>query len=620
MIAADIEKTKTLSPLDQEEHYILCVDDDANFLKSIGFILSEKINSLQQTDPWYWFSFLDDPLQALEMLKEILEDGQSVAMVISDQKMPQMKGTDFLAEVSKLSPHSMRVLLTGYAGLESAIEAINRKILDKYLTKPIEDEKDFILSIQHLLQIHQMNDQLRQTEDKIRHLAYHDSLTRLPNREAFKERLEQTLDVARRYDRPMAVLFLDLDNFKRINDTLGHSMGDLLLQTVAERLVSAIRTSDYVIQGNPEPNGRQVARLGGDEFTVLLSEIKTSTDAAVVSARILETLSHPFLLGNQEVTITPSIGISVFPDDGEDVDTLLKNADMAMYHAKKSGKNNFRFYNKSMGEAALKRLVMEGQLRRALERGEFSLQYQPQVDIADRSISGVEALLRWNNEELGLIPPSMFISLMEETGLIIPIGEWVLRTACAQTRAWQNAKVAIPRVSVNLSALQFKQPNLVKLIAQILQESGLEADCLELEITESMLMEDSGEALSTLHALKAMGVRLAIDDFGTGYSSLSYLKRLPIDRLKIDQSFVHNIGVDPKDAAIITAIITMAESMELAVVAEGVETDAQLAFLEARHCHEMQGYLFCRPVSPEDITHALEKVTENQCLTDNSPA
>lgn len=603
-------KTKEIiisHPIHQEEQYILCVDDDMNFLKSISFTLCEKINPIGQISPWYRFAFLNNPIQALEMLGELLEDGRSVAMVISDQKMPQMKGTDFLAEVNKFFPYSMRVLLTGYAGLESAIEAINKKLLDKYLTKPIEDEKDFILSIQHLLQLHQTNDQLRRTENKIRHLAYHDSLTRLPNREAFKERLEQALNLAKRNDRLMAVLFLDLDNFKRINDTLGHAAGDLLLQTVAERLVSSLRTSDCIIHGNPEPQRRQVARLGGDEFTVLLSELKTNSDAAVVSARILETLSHPFLLGNQEITITPSIGISVFPGDGEDVDNLLKNADMAMYYAKKSGKNTYRFYDKSMGEAAYKRLVMEGKLRRALERGEFLLHYQPQVNIMNCCVAGVEALLRWDNDELGLIPPSTFIPLMEETGLILPIGEWVLRTACAQTKAWRDAKVPVTRVSVNLSALQFVQPNLVQLIAQILRDSGLEASCLELEITESILMEDGDEALSTLQALKAMGVQLAIDDFGIGYSNLSYLKRLPIDRLKIDQYFVHNIGLDPKDAAIITAIITMANSMDLAVVAEGVETDVQLSFLKDRRCNEMQGYFFCRPLPSQDISRYLEK-------------
>ena len=445
----------------------------------------------------------------------------------------------------------------------------------------------------------------KHAEEKIHHLAYFDSLTGLSNRRFFTESIGQALELARRHQRLMAILFLDLDNFKRINDTLGHTVGDLLLKAVAERLLASVRGSDCVSRVDAGDMTHYVARLGGDEFTVLLTEIHHVGDAATVAQRILEALSESLVLAGHEVVVTPSIGIAVFPHDGEDVESLLKNADTAMYHAKKAGKNLYQFYAESMNEAALQRLTMENQLRRALERKEFFLDYQPQIDLDNGAIIGVEALLRWHNLELGMVPPAEFIPLVEETGLIIPIGEWVLRQACMQARAWRDEGLPKLRIAVNLSARQFAQPGLPDLVAQILRETNLDPYCLELEITESLLMTDAEEAINTLRALKNLGIQLAIDDFGTGYSSLSYLKRFPIDRLKIDKSFVSDIVSDPDDAAVAQAVIAMAHSLRLGVTAEGVETKAQQAFLKAKRCDEVQGYYFSHPVVPQRIASLL---------------
>ncbi|MDX1656185.1 MAG: EAL domain-containing protein, partial [Candidatus Competibacteraceae bacterium] len=381
---------------------------------------------------------------------------------------------------------------------------------------------------------------LHQAEAQIQHMAYFDSLTGLANRRRFKEWINQGLHLAEVQDHLAAVLFLDLDDFKRINDTLGHNVGDLLLKEVADRLSASVRVSDWVVRpGDDENLAGGVARLGGDEFTVLLNHLNQIEDAGGVAQRILDALAAPMALSGHEVVVTPSIGISVFPYDGQDADMLLKHADTAMYDAKRSGKNRYRFFDQSMNDAAYRRLTLENHLRRALERNELFLNFQPQADLWNGPVVGVEALLRWHNQELGMVSPAEFIPLAEETGLIIPIGEWVLRQACHQARAWQQEGLPAIRVAVNLSARQFTQKNLVEMVAEILEETGLQPCYLELEITESLLMEDVEEGIGTMHRLKALGVKLAIDDFGTGYSSLSYLKQFPIDRLKIDQSFVN---------------------------------------------------------------------------------
>ena len=601
MIDSNHDLLITKSSPAEEEQYIICIDDDLNFLKSLSFIISEKVSVDTQDKVWYKVLYLGNVMEALSTLRHLLSENQSVAMVITDQRMPQMKGTEFLAEVKQLSPETILVLLTGYAGLDSAIEAINNKLLDKYLTKPIENEDAFIQDIRHLLKMYQINKKLKQMEERAHFLAYRDSLTSLFNREAFKDRLNNTLAICLANNSSCAVLFLDLDNFKQINDTLGHSVGDLLLQAVAERLLRCVRATDYVAQIGYNTRDDNIARLGGDEFTLLLSDIRCVEDVTLVAQRILETFKHPFKLDEHEVIVTTSIGISFFPQDGQDVESLLKAADMAMYRAKKLGKNSYHFYHESMGEAAQQRLALEEKLHRALERGEFFLVYQPQTNIINNHIVGVEALLRWDNEILGRISPEVFIPLAEENGLILPIGEWVLRTACAQIKTWQKSGVSIPRIAVNLSARQFLQPYLPNLIAQVLQETSLEAGSLELEITESLLMKDHKVTVEILRSLKEMGIHLAIDDFGTGYSSLSTLKRFPIDRLKIDRSFVANVTSDSNDAAITMAVIAMADRMGLEVTAEGVETADQLAFLKTEGCKEIQGFLFSKPLLPKEI-------------------
>ncbi len=447
----------------------------------------------------------------------------------------------------------------------------------------------------------------RLAEEKIRKLAYFDGLTGLPNRESFKERLAMGVQRAQRLGGSLAILFLDLDEFKRINDTLGHGAGDQLLRHVATRLQESVRADDVVSRTPGAACGGTVARLGGDEFTMLLSDISSREDVASVARRILALLSIPVTLSGHEVVVSPSIGISMFPDDGREGQTLLENADTAMYFAKRAGKNMFRFYDASMSEAARRRLSMENELRVAIENNELSLHYQPQMDLRTGEIGAAEALLRWESAEFGSILPDEFIPLAEETRLIIPIGEWVLRTACRQLRSWIDGGLRIDCVAVNISSVQFMQAEFVSLVASAIEESSLSAGQLELEITESLLARDVEQAVSTLSELKALGVRLSIDDFGTGYSSLSQLKRFPVDRLKIDQSFVRDIVSDSDDAAIAMAVISMAGSMNLNVVAEGVETIEQLEFLKSRSCDEIQGFLLSRALPAAQFQTMLQE-------------
>jgi len=405
----------------------------------------------------------------------------------------------------------------------------------------------------------------------------------------------------------MAALFLDLDNFKRINDTLGHTIGDLLLKAIAERLQECLRSSDIVSHEAGNLSTNMVSRFGGDEFTILLTEVRNGEDAAIVAQSIIEALLRPLKLAGHEVVITPSIGIAVFPEDADNSEVLFRNADTAMYAAKRNGKNQFQFYNKTMSASAQKRLTMEGQLRNALERNELQLHYQPQMELDSGRVIGVEALLRWQNEELGNVPPDTFIPIAEDSGLVIPIGEWVLRTACTQLKAWQDTGVPILRVAVNISVRQFMHPGFQELVERVLQETGLEAESLELETTESLLMHDVEGAIELLHDLKALGVQLAIDDFGTGYSSLSYLKNYPIDRLKIDRAFVRDITTNSQDAAITKAVIAMAHNMDLRVIAEGVETKEQLNYLSEKNCHELQGFYLSKPVPAHEVCLFIEQ-------------
>jgi len=424
-------------------------------------------------------------------------------------------------------------------------------------------------------------------EETIRHQAFHDALTGLPNRMLFKDRLTLEIAHAKRNKQMLAVLFLDLDRFKLVNDTLGHGLGDQLLKIIAKRLVGYVREDDTV------------ARLGGDEFTILLPEIIQVENAAKVARKILQAVREPVHIDIHELYITTSIGIALYPNDGEDAESLLKNADTAMYRAKENGKNNYQLYTPAMNARALDRLTIENGLRRALDRNEFVVYYQPKINIGTGMIVGMEALVRWHSVDRGLIPPGEFIPLAEDTGLIVPIGEWVLRTACAQNKAWQDAGYPPMRVAVNLSARQFQLQNLVEVISRVLKETGLDPCWLELEITESVAMQNAEYTVKMLCELKEMGIQLVIDDFGTGYSSLSYLKRFPISKLKIDKSFVNEIGMDQDNEAIVSTVIVLGQSLKLGVVAEGVETEEQYDFLRQRQCDEMQGYLFGEPVPAE---------------------
>jgi diguanylate cyclase (GGDEF)-like protein len=431
-------------------------------------------------------------------------------------------------------------------------------------------------------------------EMRLEHAAQYDTLTGLPNRVLLHDRLGQVLAFAHRNGRRVAVMLLDLDRFKTINDTLGHDTGDRLLREAARRLTACIREEDTL------------ARWGGDEFIIILPELSESQNAAVVAKKVLQAFVPPFVLGDRELFVTTSIGIALYPDDDQSVEGLIKNADVAMYRAKEQGGSNYQFYTANMNAAAFERLALESSLRKALERGELLLHYQPQVELETGQVIGAEALLRWRHPDLGLVPPAQFIPLAEETGLIVPIGEWVLREACRQNKMWQEALARPLRVAVNLSARQFRHQDVLELTARVLNETGLAPSCLELELTESYIMQNPESAIATLRDLKAMGVHLSIDDFGTGYSSLSYLKRFPIDAVKVDRSFVGDVTTDPDDAAIASAIIAMAHNLKLKAIAEGVETEEQLAFLKALKCDLLQGYYFSRPVPPDEFARLVE--------------
>jgi PAS domain S-box-containing protein len=447
----------------------------------------------------------------------------------------------------------------------------------------------------------------RRAQEQIHYLAYFDSLTGLPNRTFYQELVPRALEQAKRRHTLLAVLFIDLDNFKRINDSFSHKTGDLLLKQAAERLLKSLRSSDYIARSELVRGDETVSRLGGDEFLVLLTDIKDIQDVARVSRRLLKDFSQPFDLIGQEVVMSASIGISIFPEDGENHECLLKNADIAMYHAKDKGKNNYQFYSDTMNVETFERLALENDLRRALEWNEFQLYYQPKVHAPEGKIIGVEALIRWNHPHMGVVTPNQFIQLAEETGLIVPIGEWVLQQACLQHRAWLDAGFHPIKVAVNLSSRQFEKKQLAQVVQQALSNAGMDPRYLELEITESLIMQNLEEAIKILDQLKSKGIEILIDDFGKGYSSLNYLRRIPLDALKIDRSFVMNIITNPDDAAIVKAIIAMAHNLQLKVIAEGIETEEQMALLQKHGCHEMQGYLWSKPLDADEITKLLIK-------------
>ena len=435
----------------------------------------------------------------------------------------------------------------------------------------------------------------KESDERIRYLATHDGLTTLPNRVMFSQLLSVAIQTARRYQRNFAVLFIDLDRFKTVNDTLGHEAGDKLLQEIATRLTGCLRASDVV------------ARLGGDEFVVLVQEVNETEEVAMVARKILSAVLQPVVISGQECRVTGSIGICMYPDGGQDEQSLMKNADIAMYLAKEEGKNNFQFYSPNIKIESLERLTLETSLRRALERGEFFLHYQAKLEFKTNRITGVEALLRWQHPDLGMVGPTRFIPIAEETGLIVPIGRWVLQTACAQNVAWQREGLPPVCMAVNLSARQFVDENFLKDIIAALEGSGMNPELLELELTESMVMQNPERAAKLLAAIKRLGVRIAIDDFGVGYSSLAQIKRFPIDTLKVDRSFIRDLAENAEDRAITEAIIAMGKTLSLTVVAEGVETQEQQAFLSEHACDEMQGYYFSKPIAQDEFGNLLRE-------------
>jgi diguanylate cyclase (GGDEF)-like protein/PAS domain S-box-containing protein len=459
-----------------------------------------------------------------------------------------------------------------------------------YEEKTITPLKDEAGHITHFISTGKDITERMHAQERLQYLAYHDVLTELPNRALFMDRLEHALSRAERGLTRLALLFLDVDRFKVINDTLGHDVGDRLLQSVARRLRESVRDVDTV------------ARVSGDEFAILLEDADRMDDLTAIARKLLEAFARPFELPQRELFVTTSIGVSVFPNDGRDALTLLKNADTAMYRAKDAGRNTYQFYSADMSARAIERLALETGLRRVLEREELVLHYQPQVDIRSGRLLAAEALLRWRHPQLGLIQPGEFIGLLEDTGMILPVGEWVMRTACAQASAWQRQGVRDLRVTVNLSARQFNAPGLADQVMRLLDDHNLRPEMLEFEITESVLMQHTPTTVEPLTRLADMGCRIAIDDFGTGYSSLAYLKRFPIHVLKIDHTFVRDVPEDPDDAAIVTTIVAMAHSLKMEVVAEGVETEKQLAFLRACGCDAMQGNLFSRPLPADALT------------------
>ena len=443
--------------------------------------------------------------------------------------------------------------------------------------------------------LHEKERERAAQEERIRYQAYHDALTGLPNRASFTEHLEEAMRRAKRAGWPLALVFLDLDLFKRVNDSLGHDAGDRLLRVAAERIRRAVREADMLF------------RMGGDEFTVLLEDVRGPEEAAMVAGRVLEAIAEPLQLQHHEISVTASIGIALYPRDDVLGERLVKAADTAMYRAKELGRNRYAFFAREMNERVESQIMIEAALRRALKNEEFVLHFQPRVSAATGRATGAEALLRWKHPEWGLVEPARFVPLLEETGLIVPVGAWVLAEACRQAKTWQAAGLSGMRVSVNLSSRQFRSEALFEAVSEALRSSNLSPQSLELELTESLLVENVDHAMGVMGKLKAIGTAISIDDFGTGYSSLGYLKRFPIDSLKIDKSFVRDIATSPKDAAIVKAISALARSLGIGLIAEGVEEPWQVDFLRARHCTEMQGYLFSRPLAPELLVEALSR-------------
>ncbi len=532
---------------------------------------------------------------ALRMVRDGEHD-----VVLLDLTLSETEGLDTLARAKVAAASVPIVVMTNESDEALALQALRLGAQD-YLAKGESDSRFLVRTLRHAVERHRMLLELRVAREREHFLATHDNLTGLPNRFAFRENLRRALAFAGRNARHVAVLFLDLDRFKGINDSLGHPVGDALLKTAAERLGRQVRESDMV------------ARLGGDEFVLLLQGLEREYAPAKVASKVLDALAQAYVLEGREYWITGSIGIAIFPRDGTDADTLLRNADTAMYVAKRNGPNRYHFYADRMNDVAAERLSLETDLRGALEAGDFELYYQPQVDAALGSVWGAEALIRWRHAERGLVSPSSFVSVAEETGMIEEIGAWVLRRACQDAVGWPDGEGGPLRVSVNVSGRQVGQNGFADLVARILREAGLPAHRLDLELTESTVLEERGITLANLVALRKLGVRILIDDFGTGYSSLSALRQIPADGLKIDRSFVADVATDATEGETTSGLIRIARGRRLEVVAEGVETREQFDFLLSHNCPRMQGYLFGKPTPAPEFAQQLAAGPDGWC-------
>jgi len=597
-----------MAELPNDAERILVLDDETHIRKILCEALGDE----------YKCQAASSAEEGLQILK-----AKEFALVISDITMPGISGLEMVPQILALNPDTVVIMMSGAQTIDTAIDSLRVGAFD-YLTKPF-DLRHVEAAVRRALDHHdlrlakrryesQLEDKVRErtaellkttkalqeqiternrAEEQLNYLAYHDVLTTLPNRSLFKDRLAQALLVAERDRQMLAVLLLSLDQFKNVSDTLGPAMADQLICDVAERLKSGIREGDTL------------AYRGGEEFVLLLTQGTGADDAVGIARRVQLILEPRIDLDGHQVHLTASIGIGLSPVDGQDDESLMKNAGAALFQAKEHGGNTYRFYTADMNAKALKRLTLENKLRRAIERNEFIVYYQPKVDINSWQIVGAEALVRWKDPELGLISPAEFIPLAEETGLIVPIGNWVSKTACSQIKQWHSEGFDCLGISVNLCARQFQEQDLVSTVIEILEQSELEPKYLELEITESSIMTNTDFAVKVLTELKQMGIRVSVDDFGTGFSSLGYLKRLPIDILKIDQSFVRDVSTDPDDAALVMAIITLAHNLRLKVIAEGVETEEQLRLLRLLRCDEIQGYLFSKPLPADEFRELL---------------
>ncbi len=582
---------------------ILVADDD----RTMNMIMQAALQAYG-----YEVTMAEDGVEALAAFH-----ARPVDMVLLDVEMPGLTGYEVCEQIRRLDRDVPVVLITGHDD-EASIDRAYETGATDFIVKPV----NWTLirhRLRYILRSFRDAAERREAEMKVRRLAYFDALTGLPNRQSFEENLTRELSRRTRsttHLRRLAVLFLDLDSFKNINDSLGHGIGDLVLQWTSDRLRSGLRPTDTLsrldrLDYQPREDAQTVplARLGGDEFTILLPSIAEHEDALVVAHRIRDLIGRPFVVEGQALFVTASIGIAVHPDDASDADTLLMHAETAMYAAKDSGRNTCQYYSASLTKRAVARLAMESALRLALERNEFFLAYQPQIDVANGTIRSVEALIRWQHPEKGLISPLDFVPLAEELGLILPIGAWVLKTACEDTMRWCALGLKPIQMAVNLSAIQFRNRHLQDDILAILAQTGMPASWLELEITESTLMEDATSVLAIMHSLRNHGMHIALDDFGTGYSSLQYLKQLPLSKLKIDRAFVRDLPDSTADEAIIRAVVAMAKTLGMRVIAEGVETSEQHQALVHMGCDSIQGYFFSKPVSFEKMADLLTQPT-----------